>query len=161
MDLLGFLADAASNPWVFYPLLFIYSVLVAIILPLPVELALVFVTDPSEIAAAAITIGLGKAVGAWGVFHLGLKVEDNIRRWSEKYKIVNKFVNFCIWFVDKTGYIGLFILLSIPFMSDTIPIYIYSLFNKDGKLMKQRYFILTNFVAGIVRGLIFLGLLNL
>ncbi len=142
----------------FFPLLFIYSVLVAIFLPIPLELALVFVGDPVIIAASAITIGLGKMVGAWLIFYIGIKVEDNIRKWSEKYRIVNKIVRFCIKFVDKTGYIGLFILLSIPFMTDTVPVYIYSLFNEEGQLMKRNWFLLTNFVAGVVRGLIFIAL---
>ena len=160
MDLIALLSDATANPFVFFPLLFTYSILVAIILPLPIELALIFVEDPTYMVVTAIVIGLGKMVGAWGIFFLGLKIEDNIRRWSEKYKIVNKVVRFSIWFVDKTGYVGLFILLSIPFMTDTIPIYIYALFNEEGKLMKRNYFLLTNFVAGIVRGLIFILLWN-
>jgi membrane protein YqaA with SNARE-associated domain len=160
MDLIELLNGATANPFIFFPLLFTYSVLVAIILPLPVELALIFVEGPTYIIATAIVIGLGKVVGAWAIFFLGLKVEDNIRHWSEKYKIFNKIVRFCIWFVDRTGYVGLFILLSIPFMTDTVPIYIYALFNEEGKLMKRNYFLLTNFGAGIVRGIIFLALWN-
>jgi membrane protein YqaA with SNARE-associated domain len=160
MDFIGLLSDATSNPFVFFPLLFFYSIAVAIILPLPLELALIFVEDPAYMVATAIVIGLGKMVGAWAIFFLGLKVEDNIRRWSEKYKIVNKIVKFSIWFVDKTGYVGLFILLSIPFMTDTVPIYIYALFNEEGKLMKRNYFLLTNFAAGIVRGIVFILLWN-
>lgn len=160
MDLIALLSDATANPFLFFPLLFTYSVLVAIILPLPIELALLFIEDPTYMVATAIVIGLGKMVGAWGIFFLGLKVEDNIRRWSEKYKTVNKIVKFSIWFVDRTGYVGLFILLSIPFMTDTIPIYIYALFNEEGKLMKRNYFLLTNFAAGITRGLIFILLWN-
>ncbi|MEE9223986.1 MAG: hypothetical protein V3U51_04480 [Thermoplasmata archaeon] len=160
MDFIALLSDATANPFVFFPLLFTYSVLVAIILPLPIELALIFVEDPTYMVATAIVIGLGKMVGAWAIFFLGLKVEDNIRRWSEKYRIVNKIVKLSIWFVDKTGYVGLFILLSIPFMTDTVPIYVYALFNEEGKLMKRNYFLLTNFAAGIVRGLIFILLWN-
>lgn len=160
MDLIGLLSDATANPFIFFPLLFTYSFLVAIILPLPIELALLFIEDPTYMVATAVVIGFGKMVGAWAIFHLGLKVEDNIRRWSENYKIVNKIVRFSIWFVDRTGYIGLFVLLSIPFMTDTVPIYIYALFNEEGKLMKRNYFLLTNFAAGIVRGIIFIMLWN-
>ncbi len=149
---------AGANPYVFFPLLFTYSVLVAIFLPIPLEFALILVGDPVIIAAASITIGLGKMVGAWLIFYIGIRVEDNIRRWSEKYKTVNKVVRFCIKFVDKTGYVGLFILLSIPFMTDTIPVYIYSLFNEEGRLMKRNFFLLTNFGAGVVRGLIFIAI---
>jgi len=156
--LIDFLSQMATNPFIYFPLLFIYSVLVAIILPIPLELALIIAGGPTFIIATAIVIGLGKMVGAWAIFYLGLRVEDNIRRWSEKYKTVKKVVEFCIRFVEKTGYIGLFILLSIPFMTDTIPIYIYALFNKEGKLMKRNYFLLTNFFAGIVRGIVFIAL---
>ena len=156
--LIEFLSGVTSNPFVYFPVLFIYSVLVAIILPIPLELALIFVGDPTFIVATALVIGFGKMVGAWAIFYLGLRVEDNIRRWSEKYKTVKKIVEFCIRFVDKTGYYGLFILLSIPFMTDTVPIYIYALFNKEGELMKRNYFLLTNFVAGIVRAFIFIML---
>ena len=160
--LMDILEQAQSQPLAYLGILFIYSVLVAIILPIPLELALVFALgDAPFLVAVVFIIGLGKTVGAWGIFHLGLRVEDNIRRWSEKYKIVHKFVRWCIKFVDKTEYWGLFILLSIPFMSDTVPIYIYSLFNEEGKILKLRYFLLTNFVAGIVRAVIFIGLWNL
>lgn len=160
MDLISILDSFTANPFLFFPVLFLYSIAVAVILPLPLELALIFVDDPVYMVATAFVIGLGKMVGAWGIFFLGLKVEDNIRNWSEKYKIVNKIVRFSVWFVDKTGYVGLFILLSIPFMTDTVPIYIYALFNEEGKLMKRNYFLLTNFAAGIVRAIIFIVLWN-
>lgn len=150
-----------GQPYLFFLLLFVYSVLVAIILPIPIEIALIFaIGDIPYLVAVALTIGIGKTVGAMGVFYLGLKVEDNIRRWSSKYRIVDDVVKALIRFVDKTGYWGFFILLSIPFMFDTIPIYIYSLFNKEGRLMKRNYFLLTNFAAGIVRSIIFLALWN-
>lgn len=158
--LIDVLREVATNPIIYFPLLFIYSVLVAIILPIPLELALIIGGDTTFIVATAIVIGLGKMVGAWGIFYLGIRVEDNIRRWSEKYKTVNKVVEFCIRFVERTGYIGLFILLSIPFMTDTVPIYVYALFNKEGKLMKRNYFLITNFFAGIVRGIVFILLLR-
>ncbi|UCD92221.1 MAG: hypothetical protein JSV43_08395 [Methanobacteriota archaeon] len=157
----GILEALLSQPLLFFFLLFIYSVLVAIILPIPIEIALVFaIGDIPFLIGVAITIGLGKTVGAMGIFYLGLKVEDNIRRWSSKYKWIDNFVKAMIKFVDKTGYWGFFILLSIPFMLDTVPIYIYSLFNEEGRLMSRNYFLFTNFVAGIVRSVLFLILWN-
>ncbi|MFQ5885032.1 MAG: hypothetical protein ACE5IO_08020 [Thermoplasmata archaeon] len=151
-----------SQPYLFFLLLFIYSVLVAIILPIPIEIALVFaIGDIPFLVAVALTIGIGKTVGAMGIFYLGLKVEDNIRRWSSKYRFIDKTVKALTKFVDKSGYWGFFILLSIPFMMDTVPIYIYSLFNEEGRLMKWNYFLLANFAAGIVRSIVFLGLWNI
>jgi len=44
--------------------------------------------------------------------------------------------------------------MSIPFMIDTIPLYIFSLLNKEGKLLSLRGFALTNLLAGFTRGTI-------
>lgn len=81
-------------------------------------------------------------------------MEDNIRHWSEKFRIVDRVVNACIKFVARTGYIGLFLILAVPGMADTIPIYVYSLFNKEGKLMHMGSYVLANFCGAIVRSFI-------
>ncbi len=107
--------------------------------------------------AASVVMAFGKTVGAWGVFFLGLKLEDDIRKWSKRFKIAETFVDWCIAFVRKTKYIGLFILLSIPLMTDTVPLYIYSLFNADGKVLDMKLFGLVNFLAALARSLLLLG----
>jgi hypothetical protein len=43
--------------------------------------------------------------------------------------------------------------LSIPFMPDTITIYLFSIFNKD-EIMTPNYFVIVNFLAAINRCLI-------
>jgi len=157
VNLLAVLEGFLTNPIVYLALLFLYSFLVAIILPIPVELALLWPLigdDMALFAAATIVMALGKTLGAWGVFFLGLKLEEPIRDWSEKYKIVKTFVEWCTTFVRKTKYVGLYILLSIPLMSDTIPLYIYSLFNKEGKVLNMKVFGLVNFLAAITRSVI-------
>jgi len=53
--------------------------------------------------------------------------------------------------VRKTGYAGLYLLLSIPLMSDTIPIYVYSVFNAEGKALERNMFLLANFLAALNR----------
>lgn len=158
---MNFLYDFFTNPAVYLPLLFIYSFLVAIILPVPIELALLWpllANDMVLYAAATLVMAAGKAVGGWAVFFLGLKLEDEIRRWSKRFKIADNIVNWCIEFVRKTNYIGLFILLSIPLMSDTAVLYVYSLFNKEGEVLNMSKFVIVNFFAAIVRSLILLGL---
>ncbi len=149
------LLDTLHNPWVFLPLLFAYSIAVALILPVPIEIALLpFITDPPMYGMAVLVIGSGKATGSWLVFLLGLHIEDNIRRMTSRFRFIAVFVNLCTRLVAKTSYLGLFTLLSTPFMSDTIPIYAYSLLNQQGSLLNMRYFIFTNFLAGIDRGII-------
>ncbi len=107
----------------------------------------------------AVVLGLGKATGALAIFGLGLRVEDNIRRWSAHHPLVERGVNYAFGFVKLTRWVGLLVLLSIPFMPDTLPIYIYSIFNREGQAIRPPAFIIVNFVAGVVRAGIFLTLL--
>ena len=54
-------------------------------------------------------------------------------------------------FVQRTGYVGMYVLLSIPLMSDTVPLYLYSLFNAGGKSLSRRAFLVSNFLAAWTR----------
>jgi len=142
---------------VFIVLVFIYSILVAIILPIPIEIALWWPLAERNLlffGSVAIVIGAGKATGSWAIFLLGLRVENTIIKWSKRFRLVEKLVRLCIAFVRRTSYFGLYILLSIPLMTDTIQIYVYSLFNEGGKLLDMRIFVLANFLAGINRALV-------
>jgi membrane protein YqaA with SNARE-associated domain len=155
MGVESFLLDAIRNPAVFLPLLFAFSVATALILPLPIEIALLpFITDPPMYGVAVLVMGSGKAAGSWLVFILGLEVENTIRNWSRRFRFVRVFVGLCTRFVARTQYLGLFALLATPFMSDTVPLYAYSVFNHQGSLLEMRYFVFTNFLAGVDRGII-------
>ncbi|MCJ2520268.1 MAG: hypothetical protein LN412_04880 [Candidatus Thermoplasmatota archaeon] len=151
------LLDALRNPLVFLPVLFVYSILVAVILPTPVELALIpLLAQPALFGIAAVTIGAGKAAGSGMIFLLGKRTDKMIEKTSSKHASLKRLTDFCIWFVSKTRYVGLFLLLALPFMSDTIPVYVYSLFNHEGAILSARYFIFTNFLAGVSRVLMVL-----
>jgi membrane protein YqaA with SNARE-associated domain len=148
---------ALSDPYVFLPLLFVYSILVAVILPTPVEVALIpLIAEPALYSVAALTMGAGKAAGSWVIFLMGVKVDKFVGKKSTWFRPMKRLADFCIWFVSKTSYIGLFLLLTLPFMSDTVPLYVYSLFNHEGEILSARYFIFTNFLAGVNRALILL-----
>jgi len=143
-----------GNPVVFFLLAFGLSVLIAIILPIPVELFLVIPFEEGSatlMAVALVAVAFGKAVGAWLVFLLGLKVEGAIYKWSARAEWIAKVVDALGRFVRRTGAIGLYILLSIPLMSDTAVLYFYALFNKEGKAIDERLFIASNFLAGVNR----------
>ncbi len=135
-------------------LTFAFSILVALILPIPIEVVLIVPIANAQwgyLGSIVLAMAAGKTVGAWLVFYLGVHVEDNIRRWSSRYRIADRFVKWCEKFVRKTNYVGLYVLLSIPLMSDTIPIYLYSLFNEEGKALDQKAFLLANFLAAWTR----------
>ncbi len=153
-DIIDFITGTYNTPAAYLTLTFTFSVLVAVILPIPIEVVLVgpiLGKQWAYLASVVFAMAAGKTVGAWLIFYLGVRVEDNIRRWSEKYRIAKRFVTWCEKFVRKTNYIGLYILLSIPLMSDTIPIYLYSLFNEEGKAMDRRAFLVANFLAAWTR----------
>src|SRR2546426_2538078 len=154
VDLIGLLAEAIKNPFVYFGLVFVYAILIAIILPIPIETALILPLQQGSITlftVALFAVALGKAVGAWLVFLLGVKIEGSITKWSARFKIVERIVKGLEKFVRWSGTLGLYTLLSIPLMSDTLPIYFYALFNKEGKVLDQRQFILSNFLAGFNR----------
>ena len=154
VDFNQLLCDFLTNPIIYFLIVFGFAVAVAVVLPIPIEVALIFALTAADLGlftAALIAVALGKAVGAWLVFLLGVKVEGAMHRWSERSKIVERILKALEKFVRLTGSIGLFILLSIPFMSDTAVLYFYALFNEEGKAIDRRQFILTNFLAGISR----------
>ena len=160
-DLVNFLLGAYSAPFVFLPLVFVYAVAIAVVLPIPIELSLVkpiLDQDWGYLFWIALALAAGKMVGSWLIFYLGVRVENGIRWWSAKWEFAKWFVEKADLFVQKTGYLGLYFLLSIPLMSDTIPIYLYSLFNKEGKALERNLFLLANFLAALNRVSILAGL---
>jgi len=154
MDFLGglwdFFVSVANDPVTYCIFFYIFSVLAAIVLPLPVELGL-FLNPSVDIVIKALILGAGKATGSILVFYIGFSVEKPIRRWSTRWHWFKHLVDGMEWLVAKLKYVGLYVLLSIPLMTDTVPIYLWSIFNKEGKAMRVPYFALTNLLAGITR----------
>lgn len=164
-DMMGLLD--MSNPYTYLVLFFIFCVLAAVILPIPVELGLAgfipFIQEGGEFLGfstifpafliVSVVMGLGKGVGSWMVFKIGEKVEDSIRVWF-KWKWFVSFTEFLTKFCEKFGYIAIYLVLALPIMPDTIPLYIFSLLNKDGEIYEMKWFVQTNFWAGLSRGLI-------
>jgi len=146
-----------GDPVVYLFLVLGYSILVAIILPIPIEVALIWPLLKGELgyfAAVVLVMAVGKALGALFVLFLGIKVEKTVYYWSRKFKWFGKLVHYLGLFVKKTGFVGLYVILSIPLMTDTIPIYIYSIFHEEGKKPSVIRFGLSNFLAAITRAII-------
>ena len=149
------------DPVQFLPIFFFVTILTTIILPLPIESIMIFAMTSISFPLLAITLGLGKCVGSLFVFFVGAKLEPKIRRWSAKWKFFARFMAFSEGLVAKYRYYALFLLLSIPFMLDTVILYLFSLLNKDGKELNVKWFAITNFLGGVTRacvvGLIFIA----
>lgn len=154
------LTDIAGNPFLYSIVFFLFSIAAAIILPIPVELGLIL-SPATPYWVLALILGFGKAIGAGLVFKIGGTVEGPIRKYSERWRFFKKFVDVCELIVAKLGYLGFYILLSIPLMSDTVPIYIFSVFNKDGQALHMKYFMLVNFLAGVTRAAVLWALADM
>jgi len=153
-ELLQFLQNAYNTPSIFLPLVVLYAIAIAVVLPIPIELTLLLPIINQQwayLGGIALALAVGKMVGAWLVFLLGVNVEKYIRRWSARWRVADWFVKKADLFVQRTGYLGLYVLLSIPLMSDTIPIYLYSLFNVEGKALQRNMFLVANFLAALNR----------
>lgn len=154
VDLLQVLNDTYNTPWLYMALAFGYAVLVAVVLPIPIEIALLPPLIDQRwgyLTGTALAIAAGKTFGAFLIFVLGLNVEGSVRKWSERWRVAAWVVTKAGKFVQKTGYTGLYLLLSIPLMSDTIPIYVYSVFNEQGKALERNMFLIANFLAALNR----------
>jgi uncharacterized membrane protein YdjX (TVP38/TMEM64 family) len=139
--------------------LFLYSIAAAVALPIPVEL-LLFLYAGIHPVIKAVVLGLGKAVGAILVFYVGGKVNPWIERAMGAHPLVARIVKAMETFVRRTGWIGLAVLLAIPFMSDTAVNYFYSLLNEEGHAITRWHFVAANLAGGIVRALLFLWFLR-
>jgi len=159
VDLMEWLGSFAHDPFVFLPIFFVYTIIATIILPIPVEFGLFLgmgiLPDPvASLAVLALVLGVGKAIGSLFIFEVGVKLEPKIRTWSTRWKWFAKFVSVSEAFVAKYRYYAIYILLSIPLMLDTVPLYLFSLLNKEGKAMNLKWFSITNFFAGLTRAAI-------
>lgn len=142
-------AVAVASGWSGLGLIFVYSLLIAFILPLPSEvvlcpvgyvcagntLALAPIPHEIQIVMVIVTSGLGKAVGSvialtvgHNAAHSGVVIRGlrrlglNPLEWSQR-KMVD--------LAKKYGYVGMAIGLSVPFFPDTASIYAFSILEDD------------------------------
>src|SRR2546428_12956788 len=99
------------------PLAFVYAVLVALILPIPIEIALLLPLIDGRwgyLTGIALAIAAGKTVGAWLIFLLGLNLEGSLREWSDRWRVARWFVAKAGKIVGRTRYTGLSLVLRRP-----------------------------------------------
>lgn len=130
----------AASGWPGLVIIFVYSFLIAFILPLPSEIVLVAplrLGVPYEVQLVIIMLvsGLGKAAGSVLAFRIGHTASRSgpviravertgfdVMAWSER-RLVHA--------VQKYGYVGLAMALTVPGFPDTLSIYAFSVLEKD------------------------------
>lgn len=151
-DIVSWLANNQLDPITYVVVFFAYCVAAAVALPLPVELLLA--GDPVvPFPVKALVMGLGKGVGALAVFYIGVTVEKSVMRYAH-WGWFKWLLDHSERLVRRYGYYAMFGIMAIPGMVDTIPLYIFSILNKEGKLMDWRWFVIVNILAGITRAVL-------
>lgn len=212
-QLMDFLMNNQADPGTYLLIFFLLSVAAAVILPIPIEIALIW--NPGMFfPVKALVLGLGKGTGAIAVFYIGAKLDRALHRlslrrpfgWflrkadaalgraesavkrSGRSEILGKALSAhtpvrCSlehalgrppegqapgWlssksenFVRRYGIVAMYVIMSIPGMIDTVPLYLFSIINEEGTLMRLRDFAIANFLAGVNRAFIIFAVLEL
>ena len=155
--MIDYLNSNQADPATYLLIFFLFCVAAAIVLPIPVEVALV-VNPGIHIVVKAAVMGLGKGTGALAVFFLGRKIDETVGQYARRWRWYNWLLVRSETLVRKYGYVAMYGIMSIPGMVDTIPLYIFSILNKEGKLMKLWGFVAVNVLAGVTRAFLIYGL---
>ena len=145
----------SATGWPGMGIIFVYSFLIAFVLPGPSEIVLLAPIDiglsaNGELAAIMLVSGVGKAIGSVFAFHLGQEVKHSgpVTRWlrRSRWNVMEWSENRTVQLAQQYGYGGLAIALSVPFFPDTLSIYAFAVLEED-----YWKFALATFVGSIGR----------
>jgi membrane protein YqaA with SNARE-associated domain len=163
LDLIDILLGAIEDPFSYLMLFLIYVILAAIILPIPVEIGLF---NPNIHPVWLIfVLALGKGIGAFIVYFVSQGIRKKIKNFTigKTWDITKKIISKSEKFVKKYGHYGLFIIMSIPLMIDSLTLYLFSLLNptEEKTALTSSKFVIINIAAGATRGIIILSIFYL
>jgi membrane protein YqaA with SNARE-associated domain len=157
-------AVRTATGWPGMAVVFVYSFLIAFVLPLPSEIVLaaplqVGLPHWVEIGVIMLVSGTGKAAGSVFAFHLGQEAKQAgpIIRWlrRSRFDVVEWSESKTILLAREFGYVGLAGALCVPGFPDTVSIYAFS-------VLEENYykFAAATFVGSVGRLVVFVGLLE-
>lgn len=145
-------------------IIFVYSFLIAFVLPLPSEIVLATplrlgLPYAVEIALIMVVSGAGKACGSVFAFAVGHQAKESgpVIRFLERsrFDVVGWSERRTVELAQRYGYIGLAMALSVPFFPDTLSIYAFSVLEED-----YLKFAAATFVGSVGRLLVTVALLG-
>jgi membrane protein YqaA with SNARE-associated domain len=131
---------ASATGWPGMGIIFLYSFLIAFVLPGPSEVVLLAPLDLGlspllRLSLIMLVSAFGKAAGSVLAFHLGQEVKRSgpIIRWlrASRWDVLAWSEKRSVQLAQRYGYGGLAIALSVPFFPDTISIYAFAVLEKD------------------------------
>ncbi|MFP3872203.1 MAG: hypothetical protein ACLFVL_04915 [Candidatus Aenigmatarchaeota archaeon] len=158
MDLIGILTSLATDPFAYSIVFLAYSILAAVILPIPVEIGL-FNYHINPLILITI-LAVGKGIGGFIVFEISTNARKRLKKYSSTdNRFIKKIIDYSELFVKKYGYYGLLVILSTPLMIDSVSLYLFSLLNpeEEGEGMEREWFTFINIIGGAIRGIITLA----
>ncbi|MFB6305152.1 MAG: YqaA family protein [Haloferacaceae archaeon] len=151
-----------ATGWPGLGIVFVYSFLIAFVLPGVSEVVLLAPLDlglpeSGRLALIILTSAVGKAAGSVFAFHIGQEAKQagpivralrrsrfDVMEWSEKRTVE---------LARRWGYAGMALALSVPFFPDTVSIYAFAVLEED-----YARFAVATFVGSVGRLLVTLAL---
>ncbi|MFB6282027.1 MAG: YqaA family protein [Haloferacaceae archaeon] len=155
-------AVRTATGWPGLGIIFVYSFLIAFVLPGVSEVVLLAPLDlglpyAARLAVIILTSAVGKSAGSVLAFHIGQEAKQagpvvrrlrrsrfDVMEWSEKRTVE---------LARRYGYAGLALALSVPFFPDTLSIYAFAVLEED-----YLRFAAATFAGSVGRLLVTLGL---
>lgn len=153
-----------ARGWPGLVVIFVYSVLIAVVLPLPSEIVLAAPLElglgtPLQLAVIVLVSSAGKALGSLAAFHAGQEAKRSgpvVRRLRRsRVDVVEWSESTAANLVQRYGYVGLALALCVPGFPDTISIYAFSML--DGNYSR---FAAATFVGSAGRLVVTLGVVG-
>ena len=155
---------ALATGWPGLGIVFLYSFLIAFVLPGPSEIVL---AAPLELGLSAATrtalivlvSSVGKAAGSVVAFRVGkgVRSSDPVVSWlrRSRFEVVEWSEKRTVEIARKYGYVGLALALCVPFFPDTISVYAFAVIEEN-----DLKFALATFAGSVGRLLVVIGIVG-
>lgn len=131
--------------------LFFYSLATSIFLPTPFEIILGNAVDKIGVFATVLIAAVAKVVGAFIVLMMGDKATEGLDALLEKRPAFAHAWSKVVRFAQRWGYSFVFVTFAIPFMSDTVPLFMLAVLR-----LRKSLFLAITFLAIVIRSLLFI-----
>lgn len=133
-------------------LLLFYGIGTRLFLPTPFEVLLLRSAAVIGAPTAILVASIGATVGSWILFIVGTQANKGLKKWMDRRAWTRRSWAWLEHNAERSGYVLMGIILSIPFAPDAVT----AVFTLLG--LQMRWFLLTIFLATIVRLALFLWL---
>ena len=153
-----------ATGWPGLGIIFVYSFLIAFVLPGPSEIVLAAPLElglsyPAKLSLIVFVSSVGKAAGSVVAFRVGKSVKhsDPVVSWlrRSRFDVVEWSEKRTVEIAKKYGYVGLALALCVPFFPDTVSVYAFAVIEED-----DLKFALATFAGSVGRFLVVIGVVG-